>query len=175
MNTLRNFFWATLALVTTVVGAVSAETNVVKLTAPPTNPGRLYSDTFLSAITPNFIEGDYLSGVGVGYQITKHWGADVRLVHYGLDEDGSLVQGIGPRLVARMPFEFLSPYTFLGASFDLERDLWHLQPGAGIELGVSKKLRGLSIFAEGGIDTRLEDGALRDPGWLFTGGLRLRF
>jgi len=155
-----------------------AETNAapgVKLTAPETYPGRIYADSFLSLRTPDFDHGDYLYGVGVGYQITKYWAIDARLTHQGLDAEGSAVQDIGGRLVARMPFEFLSPYTFLGASFDLERDNWRIQPGAGVELGVSKSLKGLSVFAEGVLDARLEEGSLRDPAWLFTGGLRLRF
>lgn len=157
--------------------ACSADTNtpavapVVKLTAPPTNPGGLYADTFLSLRTPDFDHGDYLYGARVGYQITKHWAIDAGVSHHGLDVDGSVVGDIGARLVARMPFEFLSPYTFLGASFDLARDRWHLEPGGGIELGVSKKLQGLSIFAEGGLDADLDG----NSGYKFTGGIRLRF
>lgn len=150
---------------------VKAETNAVKLTAPQATPGRVYADTFLSLRTPDFSDGDYLYGVGVGYQITKHWAIDARASHHGLDVNGSAVQDIGGRLVARMPFAFLAPYTFLGASFDLERDAWHLQPGAGIELGVNKRLKGLSVFAEGGLDADLNG----HSGYLFSSGLRLRF
>lgn len=156
-----------------VSGPTNAAGNIeyVKLTAPPNNPGRLYADTFLSLRTPDFSTGDYLYGVGVGYQITKHWAIDARAAHHGLDADGAAVQSVGGRLVARMPFEFLSPYTFLGGTFDLERDAWRLQPGGGIELGVNKRLKGLSVFAEGGLDADLKG----RNGYLFTGGVRLRF
>lgn len=171
MNTIRNFLYALVALLTTALAALSAETNAVKLTAPPTNPGKLYADTFLSLRTPDFNRGDYLYGVGVGYQVNKYWAIDGRLAHHGLDAAGSAIQDIGGRLVARMPFEFLSPYTFLGSSFDLERDQWRLQPGGGIELGVNKRLRGLSVFAEGGLDANLRG----QDGYVFTGGVRLRF
>jgi hypothetical protein len=134
-------------------------------------PGRFYADSFLSLRTENFTHADYGYGVGVGYQVSKHWSAEVRASHQGLDITGSAIQDLGARLVARMPFEFLSPYTFLGGSFDLERDAWHLTPGAGIELGVTKRLKGLSIFAEGGLDADLHGRS----GYLFGSGIRLRF
>lgn len=172
MNTIQTVLCALVALLTLTPGVQSAETNKpVKLTAPPTNPGKLYADTFLSLRTPDFDHGDYLYGVGVGYQITKHWAIDARASHRGLDASGSGVQDIGGRLVARMPFEVLSPYTFLGASFNTERDAWHLQPGGGIEVGVNKRLKGLSVFAEGGLDADLKGRS----GYLFKGGVRLRF
>lgn len=149
----------------------AAEAPAAKLTAPKPNVGKVYADTFLSLRTPDFNRGDYLYGIGVGYQVTKHWAFDVRASHHGLDAAGSAIQDLGGRLVARMPFEFLAPYTFLGGSFDLESDSWHLQPGGGIELGVSRSLKGLSVFAEGGLDADLKGRS----GYLFTGGLRLRF
>lgn len=185
MNTLRNFLYAIMALLTTALGALSAENRPappplpqaptvesgVKLTAPKPHVGKLYADTFLSLRTPDFTKGDYLYGVGIGYQASPYWSIEGRALHHGLDAAGSAVQSLGGRLVARMPFEFLAPYTFLGATFDLEDDTWRLQPGAGLEIGVSKKLRGLSLFAEGGLDADLRG----RNGYLFTGGVRLRF
>ncbi len=141
-----------------------------RLSARP-KPGRAYVDSFLSLRTPNFTDGQYAYGVGVGYQVSKHWAIEARGSHQGLDASGSAVQDLGGRLVARMPFEFLSPYTFLGGSFDLERNAWHLTPGGGIEFGVNKRLKGLSLFAEGGLDADLKG----HSGYLFGGGLRLRF
>lgn len=134
-------------------------------------PGRVYVDSFLSLRTANFTEADHGYGIGVGYQVTKYWSGEFRMTHHGLDAEGSLIQDLGGRLVARMPFEFLAPYTFLGATFDLERDAWRLQPGAGVELGVHKSLKGLSVFAEGGLDADLHGRS----GYLFTSGLRFRF
>lgn len=134
-------------------------------------PGRLYLDSFLSLRTPNFVDANYGYGIGIGYQVNRYWSGEVRAIHHGLDYDGSAIQDIGGRLVARMPFEFLAPYTFLGASFDLESDAWHLQPGAGIELGVHQSLKGLSIFAEGGLDADLKGRS----GYLFSSGVRIRF
>ena len=181
----KTILHAIVCYLTTLMVALSAEgaaattkrtegtegTAAPKLTAPATNPGKLYADTFLALRTPDFETGDYLYGVGIGYQITKHWAIDARAAHYGLDQNGSGIQSVGGRLVARMPFEFLAPYTFFGATFDIERDQWWLQPGGGIEIGVSKKLKGLSVFAEGGLDADLEG----QNGYLFTGGVRLRF
>jgi hypothetical protein len=45
------------------------------------------------------------------------------------------------------------------------------EPGAGIEVGVNKRLKGLSVFAEGGLKANLKGGG----GYLFSGGVRLRF
>lgn len=132
--------------------------------AAPEQTG-LYADTFLSLRTPDFHRSHYGYGVGVGYQVTRHWAADVRLIHHGLDAEGSVVQDIGGRLVARMPWEALQPYTFLGGSFDLERDVWHLQPGAGIAFG-----KQIQAFIEGGLDANLKG----DSGYLFSAGLRFR-
>jgi len=171
MNTIRNFLCALLALLTTSLAALSVETNAIKLTAPQTHPGKLYADTCLSLSTRDFNTGTYAYGIGVGYQASKHWGVDFRFSRDGLDAEGSAVQGIGGRLVARMPFEFLSPYTFLGATFDLERDQWRMQPGAGLEIGVSKKLKGLSVFTEGSLDADLNGRS----GYVFGAGIRLRF
>ncbi len=131
----------------------------------------LYYDSFISARTPNFSDATYSYGLGIGYQVSPVWSADLRASHSGFDTRGSVVQDLGGRLVARMPFEFLAPYTFLGASFDLERDRWLIQPGAGIEFGVNKRLRGLSLFAEGGLDADLHG----RNGYVFNGGVRLRF
>jgi hypothetical protein len=132
---------------------------------------RLYFDSFVTARTPNFSEATYGYGLGIGYQVSPYWSADFRAGHSGFDTRGSVVQDLGGRLVARMPFEFLAPYAFLGASFDLERDRWLIQPGAGIELGVNKRLRGLSLFAEGGLNADLHG----RHGYVFNGGVRLRF
>jgi hypothetical protein len=150
------------------VSYARAATNA-PVTAPPTATG-FYADAGLALHTPNFSEGTYGYFAGVGYQITRHWAADIRLTHEGLDAAGGAVQGIGGRLVARMPFEFLAPYTFLGGTFDLERNEWRIQPGAGIEFG-HRRLLGLRLFAEGGLDADLNGRS----GYLFTGGVRLRF
>lgn len=168
---MKTILYSILALLAAAYSALSAETNAVKLTQPPTNPGKVYADTFLSLTTPDFDSGTYAYGLGVGYQATSVWSVDARLTHHGLDSEGSGIQDIGARLVARLPFKAASPYTFLGAKFDLEDDAWRLQPGAGIELGVSKSLRGLSVFAEGGLDADLHGRS----GYLFSGGLRWRF
>ncbi len=149
------------------VGSVGAATD----TQYETRNTHLYFDSFISARTPNFSDATYSYGLGIGYQVSPYWSADIRASHAGFDAHGSVVQGLGGRLVARMPFELLAPYTFLGASFDLERDHWLIQPGAGIEFGVNKRLRGLSLFAEGGLDADLHG----HNGYVFTGGVRLRF
>ncbi len=162
-------FSATAATNAPAPAPAPAETKSL-LSARP-KPGRAYIDSFLSLRTPNFSEGDYGYGIGVGYQVTKYWALEARASHQGLDVSGSAIQDLGGRLVARMPFDFLSPYTFLGASFDLERDAWHLTPGGGIEIGVNRKLKGLSIFAEGGLDADLKG----HSGYLFSSGVRLRF
>jgi hypothetical protein len=165
--------------------ATAAETVSVSVSEPvsgnsPTHPltrspaystSKLYFDSFISARTPNFRDATYSYGLGIGYQVSPYWSADIRASHSGFDTRGSVVQELGGRLVARMPFEFLAPYTFLGASFDLERDRWLLRPGAGIEFGVNKRLRGLSLFAEGGLDADLHG----RNGYVFNGGVRLRF
>lgn len=169
MNTLRTFLYATIGLLSAAIAALSADAPV-KLTAPPTSTG-FYADAGLSLRTPNFSEATYGYFAGVGYQASKHWAADLRLTHEGLDAEGSAIQGIGGRLVARMPFDFVAPYTFLGATFDLERDAWRLQPGGGIELGLSRKYDGLRLFAEGGLDADLKGRS----GYLFGAGIRLRF
>ena len=178
------FLYSLLALLAAAYSALSAETNIaklgptagvqtnaVKLTQPPTNPGKLYADTRLSLRTPNFTSGDYSYAVGIGYQATSVWAVDAQLSHHGLDWEGSAIQDLGARVVARLPFKTVSPYTFLGAAFDLEQDEWRLRPGAGIELGVSRRLRGLSVFAEGGLDANLRG----QSGYLFSSGLRWRF
>jgi len=150
--------------------AVAAPVAPVKLTAPPTSTG-FYADAGLALRTPDFKNGTYGYFAGVGYQVTRHWAADIRLTHEGLDADGSAIQDIGGRLVARMPFALVAPYTFLGATFDLERDEWRLQPGGGVELGLSKKHEGLRVFAEGGLDADLKG---RND-YMFAAGVRLRF
>jgi hypothetical protein len=152
-------------------GQTASANSPTRLLSAKPKPGRFYADSFLSLRTPNFTDADYGYGVGIGYQANRYWAAEVRASHQGLDASGSAIQDLGGRLVARMPFDFLSPYTFLGASFDLERDRWHLTPGGGIELGVNKRLQGLSVFAEGGLDADLNGRS----GYLFTGGVRLRF
>ena len=167
-----------------VIPAQAAETKTVseKVSKPvsenPTYPlthspthSLLYFDSFVTALTPNFADATYGYGLGIGYQVSPYWSADIRASHSGFDTRGSVVQEVGGRLVARMPFEFLAPYTFLGATFDLERDRWLIQPGAGIEFGVNKRLRGLSLFAEGGLDADLHG----RNGYVFNGGVRLRF
>jgi hypothetical protein len=153
------------------VGSVRAATNTQHSSTPalqsPATPfSRLYLDSFLTARTPDFATASYGYGLGIGYQVTKHLSADLRVGHSGFDTRGSGLQDLGGRLVARMPFERLAPYTFLGASYDLERRRWHLQPGGGIELG--KTIR---LFAEGGLDADL----LGRNGYRFAAGVRLRF
>lgn len=178
MRTIQVFLYCLLGLLAAALSALSAdvvpgvtpEAPAVKLTAPPVTTG-FYADTFLSLATQDFDETADGYGIGVGYQITKHWGADVRLAHHGLDIDGHTIQSIGGRLVARMPFDFIAPYSFLGGTFNLEADEWRLQPGAGIELGLSRKLQGLRLFGEAGLDADLRG----SNGYLFTGGLRWRF
>jgi len=137
----------------------------------PDYSGSLYFDSFVTVRTPDFADATYGYGLGIGYQVSPYWSAEVRAGHSGFDVRGSVVQDLGGRLVARMPFEYVAPYGFLGGSFDLERDRWHLQPGAGIEFGVNKRLRGLSLFAEGALDADLHGRS----GYVFTGGVRLRF
>ena len=131
----------------------------------------LYFDSFVTVRTDDFSDATYGYGLGIGYQVSPYWSADVRASHSGFDARGSVVQDLSGRLVARMPFEYVAPYVFLGGSFDLERDRWHLQPGAGIEFGVSRRLRGLSLFAEGALDADLRGRS----GYVFNGGVRLRF
>lgn len=168
----KSFLVAVLAFVSIVSPLFAAD-------PPPAPPpvtekastSRLYFDAFASLTTPDFHESDYGYGLGVGYQVSKTWGADLRVAHDGLDVDGKGISEVGGRLIARMPFEFLSPYVFLGGTFQLEQDQWRIRPGAGIELGVSKKLRGLSLFGEGAIDADLKG----RNGYLFNAGLRLRF
>ena len=145
----------------------AADTNIILRLKAETDTG-FYADQYLSARTLNFDHDDYGYGVGLGYQITRHWAADLRLAHAGLDLEGHAVQEIGGRLVARMPFETLAPYTFLGGSFDLERDQWRVQPGAGVEIALNKTLR---IFGEGALDADLKG----NTGYLFSAGLRWRF
>jgi|GEM_PF-3900096 hypothetical protein len=148
----------------------AAETPAPKLTDPYT-PSGWYADAGLSLTTPDFNTSEDGYFLGVGYQITKNWGIDARVSHEGLDINGHAVQAIGGRLVARMPFNYLSPYTFLGGTFNLERDEWRIQPGAGIELGLNKKLEGLRLFAEGAIDANLTG----RNSYLFNAGIRIRF
>lgn len=131
-----------------------------------------YTDQFLTASTTDFSHDDaYGFGLGVGYQVTKVFAADVRLTHDGLHLENNGVSTIGGRVLARLPFKALSPYGFLGASFDLRSDSWRLQPGIGAEIGVSKRLRGLSIFGEAGLDADLRG----QNSFLFGAGLRWRF
>ncbi len=141
-----------------------------KLTRPSTTSG-FYADAGLSLRTKDFTSSQEGYFVGVGYQVSKHWGADLRLSHKGLDAEGSAIQGVGGRLVARMPFNYLAPYTFLGGTFDLERDEWRLQPGGGVEVSMSKHRDGLRIFAEGGLDADMRGSS----GYQFGAGIRVRF
>lgn len=134
--------------------------------------GRVYFDNFLSLRTTDFSHDEAFGyGLGVGYNFTKVFAADVRVSHEGLNIEGQAVRAVGGRVLARLPWEFLSPYGFLGAEFDLGPDQWRLQPGAGVEIGVSKKLKGLSIFGEAGLDADLKG----KNGFLFSSGLRWRF
>jgi hypothetical protein len=184
MNLIRTFTIAILALVhlpliaagffilagiNSVFSAEPAKP-VPKLTEPAKSSG-FYTDAGLSLRTTDFSHGDYSYFTRIGYQVSPHWGFDVGASHQGLDASGPAVQDIGGRLVARMPFEFLSPYTFLGATFGVKDDIWRLQPGAGIEFGVNKRLKGLSVFAEGGLDATLNG----RNGYVFGAGVRLRF
>ena len=141
------------------------------ITGRAAETSKLYADTFLSYSTPNFKAGDWGYGVGVGYQVSKFWSADLRLAHTGLNFENRGVSEIGGRLVARMPFQFLSPYTFLGGTYRTEFDDWRIRPGAGIEFSPSKRWTGLSLFAEGNLDANTK-GA---NAYQFTGGVRLRF
>lgn len=169
MNTIRTILYTIAGLLAAGLSALSADTNAAaKFTTPPTSTG-LYSDAGISVRTADFDKGNWGFVVGVGYQVSKHWAADIRIAHQGLDANGSAVQDLGGRLVARMPFEYLSPYTFLGGTFDLERDRWHLEPGVGIELGARVR-----TFAEIGLDSELLKHRL-ETGYKLTAGLRLRF
>lgn len=127
-----------------------------------------YADQFMTLRTADFSAADYGYGIGLGYQVSEHWGADMRVAHDGLNVDGHTVTEIGGRLVARMPFKTLSPYTFLGAAFDLESDQWRIRPGAGVEYKIT---RTLAAFAEGGLDADLRG----RNGYSFASGLRWRF
>lgn len=137
----------------------------------PAKQSGLYADTSLYLRTADFKDSTYGYAAAVGYQFSPVWAADARLVHHGLDAEGSAVQDIGGRVIARLPIKTLSPYTFVGASFNLERDIWHLQPGIGIEFGVTERLKGLSVFGEAGLDADLKG----NSGYLFSSGLRWRF
>lgn len=137
----------------------------------PLLPGSFYSDLFVTAVTSDFKEADCGYGLGLGYQVNKNWAADIRIGHRGMDADDHFVESIGGRLVARMPFKFLSPYTFLGGTFDLERDSWRIQPGAGLEFTPLPKWKGFSVFAEGALSATT--GGRND--YLFGSGLRWRF
>jgi hypothetical protein len=173
MKKFETVLHAIVLYLSTALVALSADTNApVKLTAPPTSTG-FYGDAGLSLRTTNFKKAKYGYGVGVGYQVSEHWGGDIRFGRKGLDVIGSGIQDIGGRLVARMPWQHLSPYVFVGGTFDLERDCWSIQPGAGIELIPNKEWRGLSLFGEAAVDAPT-DTAL-EHGWLFSGGVRWRF
>lgn len=138
----------------------------------PTAFRGFYTDQFLLLATKDFSHDETFGyGLGVGYAFTKVFAADVRLEHEGLNITGQAVRTIGGRAIARLPFEFLSPYSFVGAAFDLGPDQWKLRPGIGIEFGVSKRLQGLSIFAEGGLDADLKGSSA----FLFSSGIRWRF
>jgi hypothetical protein len=181
MNTLKTSLIVLASLMAAALSALSAEIvpGVVAEPAKPTktvvyeapSEGKLYADAGVRLNTPNFKDGTWGYFVGVGYQASPVWSIDGRLGHGGLDAEGHAIQDLGARVVARLPFKTFSPYTFLGASFSLENDLWRLQPGAGIEFGVSERLKGLSIFAEGGMDADLKG----KNGYLFGSGIRLRF
>lgn len=153
-----------IALIAALLGACFATTAADRV-------GHFYADTFLGLTTPDFQSETWGYGVGVGYQVNPNWGADVRVLHEGLDFDGSAIQGIGGRLTARMPFKYLSPYGFLGGSFGLERDVWLIQPGAGIELTLSKTKRRIAVFAEGQLNADVNG---RNT-YGFASGVRWRF
>lgn len=137
----------------------------------PVRPGRVYMDSGLTLNTSDFDCVDYGYGLRLGYQVSRHWGFDFGVGHHGLDADGSAVQDIGGRLVARMPFQLLSPYVFLGGRFNLERDFWTIEPGAGIELGMDRAMRGLSLYAEGNLKATTDG----KNTYGFGTGVRLRF
>lgn len=139
---------------------------------PPPVAGKLYVDTFTSISTPDFSHGeDWSYGVGVGYQINPTLSGSLRVTHAGLHFENNAISTVGGRLESRLPWEFLAPYGFLGAAFDLGPDQWRLLPGIGIEIGASKLLKGMSVFAEGGPDVDLKG----HNTWLFSTGLRWRF
>jgi len=139
--------------------------------AAPDRPGHLYADTFLALTTPDFQSETFGYGLGVGYQVNPNWGADVRVFHEGLDVDGSTIEAIGGRLTARMPFKYLSPYGFLGGTFSVREDKWLIQPGAGIEVTLSKTKRRVAVFLEGQLNADVNGSNT----YGFASGVRWRF
>lgn len=161
-----------LSLLTLCFTAPAAEPTVAELVAPPPVTGRLFVDTFTTISTPDFSHGeDWGYGAGVGYQLSKTLSASLRASHKGLNIENNAVSTVGGRLESRLPWRFLSPYGFVGASFDLGPDQWRLNPGIGAEIGITKLMKGLSVFAEGGPDVDLKGHST----WLFATGLRIRF
>lgn len=171
MKLLQVFLYSLLLLLAGAYAALSAELPSGVAPEGKDNPGHFYADQYLTLLTPDFHGETWGYGLGLGYQVNPYWGGDVRFSHEGLDADGSLVQGVGVRLTARMPFKFLSPYGFLGGTFGLERDVWAIQPGAGIEITPSKSLSRLAVFLEGQLNADVNG---RNT-YGFNSGLRWRF
>lgn len=163
-----------LALVTLslAIALPAAEPPPAPVPTPPPATGKLFVDTFTTISTPDFSHGEQWGyGLGVGYQFNPTLSASLRATHAGLNFENNAVSTAGGRVQARFPIEFLSPYFFAGAAFDLGPDEFRLQPGVGIELGATKLLKGLSFFAEGGPNVDLKG----HNDWLFSIGGKLRF
>lgn len=139
---------------------------------PPPATGKLYADLFASISTPDFSHGEeYGYGAGLGYAFSKTLSGSLRVTHAGLNIENNAVSTVGGRVESRLPWTLLSPYGYLGCAFDLGPDQWRIQSGIGAEIGVTKLMRGLSVYAEGGPDLDLRGHSK----WLFAAGLRLRF
>lgn len=142
------------------------------VTAAPSWSHGYYADTFVSLSTPDFShQNEFGYGLGVGYAFNRNFAADVRVTHAGLNLENNAVSTVGARLVSRLPFDFLSPYGFVGAAFDLGPDQWRLRPGVGAEIGMTKIMRGMSLIGEAGLDADLKG----HSGFLLSTGLRWRF
>jgi hypothetical protein len=153
------------------VPAAPKELATVTLTYAEPTAGRVYIDSGATLATSDFKTATYGYGLRVGYQVSKVWAVDLGVAHHGFDYDGNAIQDLSFRAVARLPFEVLSPYAFLGGRRNFERDEWTIEPGAGIEIGVSRRLRGLSLYAEGML--RADTRGKNDYG--FGAGVRFRF
>lgn len=139
---------------------------------PPPVAGKLFVDTFTTISTPDFSHGENWGyGAGVGYVFNPTLSASLRVTHAGLNLENNAVSTVGGRVESRLPWTFLSPYGFLGCSYDLGPDQWRIQSGIGAEIGVTKLMKGLSVYAEGGPDLDLRGHSK----WLFAAGLRLGF
>lgn len=131
----------------------------------------LYFDSLLTAQTTEFNSESYGYGLRVGYALTKSWALEASAVHDGLNVEGKGVSDVGLRLVAGAPlkkFNSVRPYVYVGSGYHLVRDGWHIDPGAGLEFALTKRL---SVFAESGLSATLENRF----DWTGGAGVRLRF